>query len=259
MTLSLARELQGRTCIALDLDGVVYSGGAALEGAPEAVAELRDRGYGVVFTTNSSVSTRQQVADKLIGLGVPATAADVLTSGHLAAALVAERWPGDPTLVLGSAGLAEELRTRGVPLVEDPMVARVVVVGLDPGFDYASLSAALAALGRGARVVGCNRDASYPAGQNRRLPGCGPILAAVECAAGREADAVVGKPAPEMLLMAARTLESPLSDWVVVGDSVEADLAMAEAAGVPGLLVGDGARHRDLAHLVADWFDLRRR
>jgi ribonucleotide monophosphatase NagD (HAD superfamily) len=86
------------------------------------------------------------------------------------------------------------------------------------------------------------------------LPGCGPLLAAVETAAQRPADHVVGKPGADMLVLAAQTSGTTLDDWFVVGDSPAADLGMARAAGVPGVLVAHPeAAHADLAGVVRAW------
>jgi HAD superfamily hydrolase (TIGR01450 family) len=246
---ALAAELAGRTWVALDLDGVVYHGSAALPGAVESVTALREAGLQVSFVTNGSAATRQHVAEKLRGLGIACETDRVTTSGNVAARcarnLVED---GQPALLLGSAGLAQECAAEGLAVTDDPQKAGVVIVGLDVSFSYDRLAAALVALGRGTPLVGCNRDPSYPALGGRLLPGCGPLLAAVEAAAGRRADLVVGKPAATMLTDLWASTGTSDKDWFVIGDSPYADMGMAEAAGVPGVLVGDLTHgYRDLA------------
>lgn len=255
-----APELAGRTWIAIDLDGVVYQGSVAMPGAVEALALLRQGGLQVFFVTNGSASTRSQVAGKLRDLGVPCPVERVATSGHAAARCARNLvGAGKPVLVLGSAGLVEECAAQDLPTTGDPDQASAVIVGLDVSFGYSRLVAALRALGRGVPLVGCNRDPSYPAGRGVLLPGCGPLLAAVEAAAGRSADVVVGKPAATMLTDLWDGTSTSGRDWFVIGDSVEADIGMASAAGVPGVLVGDQARgYRDLADFTTDLMKLRR-
>jgi ribonucleotide monophosphatase NagD (HAD superfamily) len=116
-----------------------------------------------------------------------------------------------------------------------------VVVALCPGFDAAVLGKAARALARGAPLVGANRDEDYPAADGTRLPGCGPVLRAVEEARGRAADLVAGKPQVAMFEALAERLGVPMGDWCVVGDGVDSDLALARSAGVPGIFVGDEA------------------
>jgi glycerol 3-phosphatase-2 len=254
-----ASELAGRTWVALDLDGVVYQGAAALPGAVESVSALREAGMQIFFITNGSASTRQLVAEKLRGLGIPCEADRVTTSGHVAArcaaALVED---GQPALLLGSAGLAQECAAEDLAVTDDPQEAGVVIVGLDISFSYDRLGAALAALGRGTPLVGCNRDPSYPGVGGVLLPGCGPLLAAVEAAAGRGADLVVGKPAATMLTALWASTGTSEQDWFVIGDSTPADMGMAKAAGVPGVLVGDlSLGYRDLADFTTELLGVR--
>lgn len=256
---ALATELAGRTWVALDLDGVVYQGSAALPGAVESVRALRDAGLQVFFVTNGSAATRRRVADKLRGLGIPCEADRVTTSGNVAARFARQLvQDGQAVLVLGSAGLAEECVAEDLVVTDDPQKAGVVIVGLDTSFSYERLAAALVALGRGVPLVGCNRDGSYPGVGGVLLPGCGPLLAAVEAAAGRKADAVVGKPAAAILTELWASTDTSDKDWFVIGDSIHSDLGMAEAAGVPGVLVGDLTRgYGDLADFTTALLGVR--
>lgn len=253
-----ASELAGRSWVALDLDGVVYQGSVAVPGAVEAVRALREVGLQTFFVTNGSASTRRQVVGKLRGLGVPCEADRVTTSGHAAVRCVRKLvGDGQPVLVLGSAGLVEECAAEDLAVTDDPDKADAVIVGLDVSFSYARLVAALAALGRGVPLVGCNRDRTYPGVGGVLLPGCGPLLAAVEAGAGRSADFVVGKPAASMLTDLWGLTGTSGRDWFVVGDSTDADIGMAEAAGVPGVLVGDLTRgYGDLADFTTALMDV---
>jgi HAD superfamily hydrolase (TIGR01450 family) len=241
-------DLAGRDWVALDLDGVVYQGSAALPGAAAAVGALCDAGLHTYFVTNASGATRAQVVAKLERLGVHAVEAQVTTSAHAAARFARHMLPaGQPVLLLGSPGLAAECAAEDVDVTDDPQLAAAVVVGLDVSFSHARLAAALVALNRGVPLVGCNRDASYPGAAGVHLPGCGPLLAAVEAASGRRADAVVGKPGPTMLTDLWAQTGTSDRDWFVVGDT-DSDIGMANAAGVPGVLLGDpDGGYRDLA------------
>lgn len=253
-----AVDLAGRGWVAVDLDGVIYQGSVAMPGAVEAVRALRDAGLQIFFVTNGSGSTRMRVAGKLATLGVPCGPDRVTTSGHVAARRARQLvGDGQPVLVLGSADLIEECAAEGLAITADPLKAAVVLVGLDVRFSYARLSGAVAALGRGVPLVGCNRDPSFPGDGGNLLPGCGPLLAAVEVASGRSADFVVGKPAATMLTDLWAATGTSRRDWFVIGDSTEADIGMAAAAGVPGVLVGDAARgYRDLADFATALLDV---
>src|SRR3954468_17804296 len=94
--------LQGYDAVLLDLDGVVYVGEHAVDGATEVMAELRDRGTGIAFVTNNAARTPDAVAHHLRELGIAATPDDVVTSAQAATALLRERLPpGTAVLCIG--------------------------------------------------------------------------------------------------------------------------------------------------------------
>ncbi|MFM8428824.1 MAG: HAD-IA family hydrolase, partial [Candidatus Limnocylindrus sp.] len=51
---------------------------------------------------------------------------------------------------------------------------------------------------------------------------------------------VVGKPAPDLIITAAREANVALNDVVMIGDSLETDIAAAAAAGVRSILMLTG-------------------
>jgi HAD superfamily hydrolase (TIGR01450 family) len=213
----------------LDCDGVVWLADQVIPGAPEAVAALRAAGKRVVFLTNNSYPTRSDHLAKLERMGIP-TGPDDLLSSPMAAALLLE--PGERALVLGGPGVVEELTAREVTVVrpgpgQGSEAVDAVVVGMDPSFDYASLSAATKALHAGARLIATNDDATFPAPQ-AILPGAGSLVAAVSCA-GQVEPTVAGKPYPPTVDLVRRRL----GDLEIgVGDRPSTDGLLARNLGV---------------------------
>jgi glycerol-1-phosphatase len=68
-----------------DVDGCVARDTQALPGVPATLAHLRARGIRCAFMTNENMSTRCQVVEKLIAMGIPCTAEDVVTAAMVAA------------------------------------------------------------------------------------------------------------------------------------------------------------------------------
>jgi HAD superfamily hydrolase (TIGR01457 family) len=227
----------------LDLDGVIYRGDEPVPGASEAVAELRRAGKTLVFLTNNSARTPEQVAEKLDSVGVQASPDEVLTSAQATAPLIA-RWARaderPPTaFVIGERGLREALTEEGIEVLDgDPRDAGFVVVGWDRGVDYEKLRTASVLVGRGARLVATNADASYPAPGAERWPGAGALLAAVEVASTTRAD-VVGKPHGPLFEAAVERAGS--DDALMIGDRLETDVAGAAAGGLDSAFVLTGA------------------
>jgi ribonucleotide monophosphatase NagD (HAD superfamily) len=108
---------------------------------------------------------------------------------------------------------------------------------------YADLAEACLALRRGVTWVAANRDATLPTTRGE-LPGCGALVAALEAATGRRPE-VAGK--PELTLHEESVRRSRARRPLVVGDRLDTDIAGAQAAGTPSLLVLTGVT--DLAAL----------
>lgn len=225
--------------VILDLDGVVYVGDQAIGSAVAAVARLRRDQIPVVFATNNASRSPQQVAELLTGLGIAATAAEVLTSAAVAADTLVDRLPaGSAVLVVGTESLAEEVRRVGLePVRSADARPQAVVQGYGPRVGWADLAEAYLAIDAGALWVATNTDATLPSPRGL-LPGNGSLVAALRAALRREPDLVVGKPQAAFFEAAAR--RSGAKAPLVVGDRLDTDIAGAYQAGMASLLVLTG-------------------
>jgi len=150
----------------IDLDGVLYRGDEPVPGAAAALEHMRSAGRRVVFLTNNSSGTPEDVAAKLRRMGIPADAPEVLTSALATAAMVRRdaEVVHRTAFVIGGRGIRQALESAGVRLVDrDAREADLVVVGWDPHATYDDLRAAGLLVQRGARLIGTNPDGSYPA------------------------------------------------------------------------------------------------
>jgi 4-nitrophenyl phosphatase len=117
-----------------------------------------------------------------------------------------------------------------------------VIVGLDRGLTYEKLALAALALERGARFLGTNPDRSFPTERGLE-PGAGAILAALQATTGQE-PITIGKPHPLMLELAMRHMQADPAGTAMLGDRLDTDIAAAEAAGIPAILVLTGVSTR---------------
>ncbi len=214
----------------LDLDGVIWVGGTAVPGSAEAVERLQQSSAPVVFVTNMSALTVADQEAKLAACGIDATGS-VITSATAAGRLIS---PGERVLVVGGPGINEAAELAGAEVCSTEP-ADVVVVGMDPSFNYDTLSRAMRAIRGGARLIGTNHDPSYPTERGLE-PGGGSLLAAVAAAAEAE-PTMAGKPnQPIVDCVLDRIGES----GVVVGDRPDSDGLFAEALGYEFALVLSG-------------------
>jgi HAD superfamily hydrolase (TIGR01450 family) len=221
---------------------VVYSGDVPLPGAVEAIEHIRRLGLQVRFVTNNSARSRASIADKLCRLGVSADESEVMTSGYAAGLLLRRLNRGQPArvVVIGSDELRTMIVALGLEAVSEGP-GRFLVVGMDHSFTYDRIRVALETLQGGALFVACNRDATYPIEGGRLAPGCGPMVAAIECARGRNADYVVGKPSPALLELVATAAGLAPEEMLVVGDTPRSDIVAARLFGSPSALVCNSA------------------
>ncbi len=180
----------------LDLDGVVYTGSTAVPGAPEALREAAALGMRHAFVTNNASRTPAAIAAHLTRLGVPATAADVVTSGQAAARLLARRLPpGARVLVVGGNGLRIALRERGLrPVSAFAERPAAVVQGFSPDLSYALLAEGALAVAGGALFVAANADLTLPTARGAEM-GNGSLVQAIAAATGHS-PVLAGKPEP---------------------------------------------------------------
>src|SRR5207249_4941262 len=202
--------------IFFDLDGVLYRGDQAVPAAPAVVERIRGLGRSVLFLTNNSARTPQQVAGRLERLGVVAHPEEILTSALATAALLRrEGETGRSAFVIGERGIREALEGIGVDVLDgDHESADLVVVGWDRSLDYPKLKTACLLVERGSRLVATNPDTSFPA-PDGLWPGAGAILAAITTTTGA-APTIVGKPARPMFEAAAELTGA--TKPLVVGD-----------------------------------------
>lgn len=213
--------------IAFDLDGTLYYGNSAIEGAADAVSFLADLGYQIFYFTNNSAKTRQQIVDKLNNLGFPAKPQNTYCASYAILKYLLEK-NFKIIYLIGSDGLNEELSAYNIRVKNSSQVS-AVVVGLDRFFDYSKISIALEAINNGAKLIVANIDPSYPIEDNKSLPGCGAMVGAIVGATSHAPDFVVGKPSTYMLELLCKEHGLPPKEICVVGDDLESDMKMAAA------------------------------
>jgi glycerol-1-phosphatase len=235
-------------CLLLDLDGTVFRGHELTEGAAESLDKVSGR---KLFVTNNASRSAGEVAEHLRDIGLKATADDVVTSAQSAAHVLAAQLPPESrVLVVGTDSLADEIAAVGlrpVRLFEDKPHA--VVQGHSTETGWINLAEAALAIRAGALWVAANVDATLPT-ERGLLPGNGSMVAALKAATEAEPQ-VAGKPAPTLMTdaLARGDFRTPL----VVGDRLNTDIAGANAAGLPSLMVLSGVNSaRDAVHAVRE-------
>jgi HAD superfamily hydrolase (TIGR01450 family) len=236
----------------LDLDGVVYVGGAAVPGAPDHLASAREQGMRLAFITNNASRPPGVVASHLTELGVEAEDTDVVTSAQAAARVLVDRYgAGARVVCLGAEGLEDALKEDGlVPVgVEDD--AEAIVTGYGPQVLWGDIMRAAVRIRDGLPWVASNTDMTFPAAYGV-APGHGVQVEMLRSFTGVD-PVVAGKPERPLLDETVRRVggRRPL----MVGDRLDTDIEGAQRAGYDSLLVLTGVT--GLEDLVAATEELR--
>lgn len=233
------QNLANRFCkiraIVFDLDGTVYEGDNLVNGVFEAINNLRHQGFAIYFCTNNSTRTRKEIAEKLIRLGIETTSSSIYSAAYAAACYLANS-NIERVSLFGTAGLRDELISAGLTVVDELDKGQALVVGLDPTICYSGMASFATLLDKNVPVIVCNRDRWFPGDKGELKPGCGIMAALVEALLGRNIDLVAGKPNTLLLEMLSRQSGLNKDELLIVGDSLENDIALADAFGSPWLL-----------------------
>lgn len=224
-----------------DLDGTIYVDNEIIEGVPDAIKSLKERGDKVIFLTNKSIASRKEYVEKLNKLDIQVDLDEVINSNYITAHyLKSVMKPDDAVYVIGEAPLFEELAEENIKLADLSANASHVVLGWDREFTYDKLNYAFQAWRNGAEIIATNPDRTCPV-KDGEIPDCGAMIGAIEGATGEPVKLITGKPSS---MMAKYVLDNVLkmgaSDCYMVGDRLETDIKMANEAGIQSVLVMTG-------------------
>ncbi len=228
--------------IIFDMDGVLHRGKTLIPGAPEALAELRGKGFGMFFLTNNGEHTREYFVGRLEDFGITAHVNEMYPSSYGTARYISENFPAKSVFVF-SSGMQDELEGAGIK-IELSNKAEIVVASLDVQLTYGKLVAAFQAIIRGAVFLASNDDSSYPVENGVLKPGAGAITAALEKSTGRT-PIIIGKPQPYMLDIIIREHNLKKDETLMVGDRLETDILMAKQEGLKSAFVLSGVSRRE--------------
>ncbi len=230
----------------VDMDGVLWRGDQPLPGMLRFFETVRRLGIRFVLATNNASKSGEEYLAKLHRFGVQVVLDEVLTSPQATAAYLAQHAPEARVFVIGEPGLAAELRTKGLQVVNDqPERATHVVVGWDRTLTYDKLAEACLLIRRGAVFIGTNPDVTYPS-ERGIVPGNGATLAALRASTDVE-PLIIGKPQPEMMLQAMARMGGSPENTAVIGDRLDTDILGGQNAGLTTLLVLTGVTSLDEA------------
>ncbi len=227
------RKIKG---ILLDIDGVLYVGDRVIDGAIEAVKELRKR-YELRFITNTTTKTREIIHRKLTLMGFDIKKEEIFSALDATKEFLKEKNAG-AYLLLTDIAKKEFEEFKGLPV-------RYVVVGdARENINYYSMNTAFRYLVEGAELIAAAKNKYFMDKDNKLSLDAGPFVVALEFASGKKA-ILIGKPNREFFLKAVKSMHLEPEEVAVVGDDIEADVKGGMDAGLFGILVKTGKFKED--------------
>ncbi|MET1030724.1 TIGR01457 family HAD-type hydrolase [Domibacillus tundrae] len=221
----------------IDLDGTMYAGTQVIPGAPEFIDRLNEAGIPYLFVTNNSSRTPEQVAEKLVKMGIRTTPENVFTTSRATAQFIHDEKPGATIYVIGEDGILEALAEQGLEVVthENP---DYVVTGIDRGITYEKLAGACLSVRNGARFISTNGDIAIPT-ERGFMPGNGSLTSVVSVSTETQ-PVFIGKPEPIIMEQAMAVLGTSKEETIMVGDYYDTDIRAGIGIGIDTLLVHTG-------------------
>ena len=233
------KTLKDKKLFLLDMDGTIYLDNDLFDGTLDFLDKVKKNGGRYIFVTNNSSKGVNAYVEKLRRIGIEAYEEDFLTSTDATIIYLNEYAKGKKIYSFGTKSFTEQLKSAGIPVtteLEDDI--DMLVLSNDTELTFKKLDDASILLGRGVEYIATNPDWVCPTSYGY-VPDCGSFAEMLFRATGRRPK-FIGKPEPEMLLLAMQKFGYTKDETLMVGDRVYTDIASGYNAGVDTVFVLSG-------------------
>ena len=232
-------ELKNKKFFLLDMDGTIYLDDDLFDGTLDFLEKVKKKQGRYLFVTNNSSKSVTTYVQKLKRIGIEAAEEDFLTSTEATIIYIKEKFPGRKFYSMGTESFTAELLRQGVNAVTelaDDIFG--LIISNDQELTFKKLEDATKLLNRGVEYIATNPDWVCPTSYGY-VPDCGSFAEMLWRATGRH-PLFIGKPQPEMLLLAMKKHGYSKEETLMVGDRVYTDIASGFNAGVDTVFVLSG-------------------
>ena len=232
------KTLKDKRLFLLDMDGTIYLDNDLFDGTLDFLAHVKAIGGRYMFLTNNSSKSVDKYIEKLAKLGIQSCADDFFTSTD-ATILFLKKLSHKKIYAFGTTSFKEQLRGAGLPItdkLEDDIDC--LLCGFDTELTFQKLEDACILLGRGVDFYATNPDWVCPTWYGY-VPDCGSVCEMLYTATKRR-PRFIGKPEPDMALLAIEKSGYSKEDAAIVGDRIYTDVACGLNAGISSIFVLSG-------------------
>ena len=232
-------DLKNKKLFLLDMDGTIYLDDDLFDGTLDFLHHVRETGGRYLFVTNNSSKSVSAYVEKLNRIGIPATEDDFLTSTDATILYIKEKYQGRKFYSFGTESFTAQLKASGIDVVTDVEEGVFgIVMGNDNELTFKKLEDACKLLLDDIVYIATNPDWVCPTAFGY-VPDCGSVAEMLYRATGKRPH-FIGKPEPEMLLLAMDKFGYKKDEAVMVGDRLYTDIASGYNAGIDTVFVLSG-------------------
>ena len=231
--------LKDKKLFLLDMDGTIYLDNDLFDGTLEFLSLVKERGGRYLFVTNNSSKSTDAYVKKLKSIGIEACEDDFLTSTNATILYIKEKYQGRRFYSFGTESFTQQLREAGIDVVTDLCDGiDGIVMGNDNELNFKKLEDSCKLLLNDIIYIATNPDWVCPTAFGY-VPDCGSVAEMLWRATGKRPH-FIGKPRPEMLLLAMDKYGYAKEECVMMGDRVYTDIASGYNAGIDTIFVLSG-------------------
>lgn len=220
--------------ILFDLDGVLYIGSHAVEGAIDAVRKIQASGIKCRFVTNTSTLSLTTLEQKINALGFSISANEIISAPQ-ATYLYLKRQLNPICRLL----LAEDVMKDFREFDQSGKPVNYIVIGdIGGAWSYSLLNQVFDDLMQGAKLIAIHKNRFWQTEHGLQMD-IGGFVDALEYASGAKA-MIIGKPSPEFFQIALDDMALQPSEVAVIGDDIDVDVGGGQQVGLNGILVRTG-------------------
>ena len=221
------------------MDGTIYLDDDLFDGTLDFLSYVKSIGGRYMFLTNNSSKSVSAYVDKLKRIGIDAAEEDFLTSTDATILYIKEKMQGRKFYSFGTKSFTEQLAKAGVNVTtERTDDIDAIVMGNDNELNFKKLEDACILLGKDVEYIATNPDWVCPTSFGY-VPDCGSVAEMLWRATGKRPH-FIGKPRPEMILLAMKKYGYSPEETVMMGDRMYTDIASGYNAGVDTIFVLSG-------------------
>lgn len=231
-------DLKNKRLFLLDMDGTIYLDNDLFDGTLDFLDYVKSIGGRYMFLTNNSSKSVDKYIEKLDKMGICAEKKDFFTSTD-ATILYLNSRNYRKIYALGTNSFKEQLAEAKLPItdkIEEDIDC--FCMGFDTELTFQKLEDACILLGRSVDYIATNPDWVCPTWYGY-VPDCGSVSQMLCNATGRKPK-FIGKPEPDMALLAMEKAGFTKEQTAIVGDRLYTDIACGVNAGISTIFVLSG-------------------